>query len=114
MIKITNAILLHCSISNRNNEIATDVVFRMVVVDGAIVAPPHAKDPKNNATPLTIATVFVTPPPTKDPEDDVAPLLACVLFPSFETSNHNPSFFNKCFIRNFHKLYNSKYSTIVT
>jgi hypothetical protein len=49
--------------------------------------------------------VFVAPPPTKDLEDVVAPLVPWVLFPSFETSNHNPSFFSKCFIRNFHKLY---------
>ncbi len=69
MIKITNAILLHYSISNRNNQIATYVVF------GMVVAPPHAKDPENNA-PLAIATLFITPPPTKDLEDDVASLIA--------------------------------------
>jgi hypothetical protein len=76
MIKITNAILLHCSILNRNNEIATYVVFGMVVGDGAFIAPLHAEDPEDNASPFATAIVFVTPPPTKDPKDDVAPLVA--------------------------------------
>jgi hypothetical protein len=75
MIKITNTLFLHCSISNRNNETATNVVFGMVVVDGAIVAPPCAKDQKGNLAPIAIATMFVTPPPAKDPKDDVAPLV---------------------------------------
>jgi len=75
MIKIVNALLLHCSISNRDNEIATNVVFGMLVVDGAIVAPPLAKDSKDNTTPLGAATMFATPPPTKNPKDDVAPLV---------------------------------------
>jgi hypothetical protein len=48
MIKITNTLLLHYSISNRNNETATYVVFGMVVVDGATIAPPHVKDPEDN------------------------------------------------------------------
>ncbi len=75
MIKIVNALLLHCSISNRDNEIATNVVFGMVAVEGATVAPPLAKDPEDNTTPLGAATVFATPPPTKNREDDVAPLV---------------------------------------
>ncbi len=77
----------------------------MVVVDGAIVAPPCAKDQKGNLAPIAIATMFVTPPPAKDPKDDVAPLVDWVLFPSFEASDHNPYLFSKCFISNFHKLY---------
>jgi hypothetical protein len=52
-----------------------NVVFGMVVVDGAIVAPPLAKDPEDNTTPLGATTVFATPPPTKDREDDVTPLV---------------------------------------
>ncbi len=75
MIKIVNALLLHCSISNRDNETATNVLFGMVAIDGATIAPPFAKDPEDNTTPLGAATMFATPPPTKDPEDDVAPLV---------------------------------------
>jgi len=71
MIKITNALLLHCSISNKDNETVTHVVFGMVVVDGATLVPPHAKDPKNYPTPLAAAIVFDVPLPTKDPKDDV-------------------------------------------
>jgi hypothetical protein len=48
----------------------------MVVVDGATIVPPHAKDPKNYPTPLVVAIVFAIPPPTKDLEDDVIPLVA--------------------------------------
>ncbi len=106
MIKIAIALFLHCSISNRDNEIAIDVVFGMVAVDGAIIAPTPTKDPKDNTSPLVATTMFAAPPPAKDPEDDVAPLVPWILFPWFETSNHNPSFFNKCFIWNFLKLYN--------
>ncbi len=75
MIKIVNALLLRCSISNRDNEIATNVVFGMVAVNGATVAPPLAKDPEDNTTPLGATIVFATPPSTKDCEDDVAPLV---------------------------------------
>jgi hypothetical protein len=60
---------------NRDNEIATNVVFGMVVIDGATTAPPLAKDPEDNTSPLAIATMFVAPPLAKDPEDDVTPLV---------------------------------------
>jgi hypothetical protein len=66
---------LHCSVSNRNNEIATDVVFGIVAVDGATIAPPRAKDPEDNLAQFAAATVFALPPPTKDPKDDITPLV---------------------------------------
>jgi hypothetical protein len=75
MIKIVNALLLHYSILNRDNETTSNVVFGLVVVDGATIAPPPGKDPKDNTSPLVITIVFVAPPPTKDLEDVVAPLV---------------------------------------
>jgi hypothetical protein len=75
MIKIVNALLLHYSILNRDNETTSNVVFGLVVVDGASIAPPRGKDPKDNTSPLAITIVFVAPPPTKDLEDVVAPLV---------------------------------------
>jgi len=75
MIKIANTLFLHCSISYRNNEITTNVVFGMVVVDGATVVPPLAKDLEDNVAPLATAIVFATPTHAKDPKDDITPLV---------------------------------------
>jgi hypothetical protein len=75
MIKIATTLFLHYSISNRDNEIATDVVFGMVDVDGATIAPTPAKDPEDNTSPLVATIMFAAPPPAKDLEDDVAPLV---------------------------------------
>jgi hypothetical protein len=83
MIKIANTLLLCCPISNRVNQVAIDVVFRMIVVNCVIVMaviavvfviPPLTKDPKDDATPLAIAIMFAAPPPTRDPKDDATPL----------------------------------------
>jgi hypothetical protein len=76
MIKISNTLFFHCSISNKDNQIATDVVFGMVVVDGAPLVPPRAKDPEDNPAPLAVAIRFATPSPAKVLEDDITPLVA--------------------------------------
>jgi len=47
----------------------------MVDVDGATIAPTHAKDPEDNTSPLVATIMFAAPPLAKDPEDDVAPLV---------------------------------------